>query len=296
MIHTTHQYKIGDNVEPPLVSIILPTYNADEFIGDAVESILNQTYHNIELIIIDDGSTDDTKSILEKYSNQIKYLYQDNRGPSEARNTGIKMAKGELIAYQDADDTSLPNRIEQEVTFLLDNPECSMVYTGVSTIYMGGRTKRQLTTPHNQFLLLQRNYIPCGTVMHWKNALNIVGMWNENIDWDLWVRISEKFQIGCIQKCLYNRVIHKNNISSGRGRLKNRLIDLQMFNDRYERKKELWIYFKIQRISMECKLIKVLNLKNNRIETIFFACLNILFNKIEKTIHFISEKRKKDDL
>lgn len=269
----------------PLVSVIVPTYNAGKFIDDMVKSILNQTYQNIELIIVDDGSTDNTKNILEKYNTQIKYLYQDNQGPSEARNTGINAANGEIIAYQDADDISLLNRIAREVVFLLDNPKYSMVYTGMTNIYVDEHVEKRPAVSYNPFLLLQTNYIPCGTVMHWKDILDDVGMWNENIDWDLWIRISEKFQIGCIEECLYNRRIHAHNISLARGRLKNHLIDLQMFKDRYNRKKEWWIYFKVKRVSVECELIKILNFKNKRAEMIFFTCLNILFNKIEEMIY-----------
>jgi glycosyltransferase involved in cell wall biosynthesis len=269
----------------PLVSVIVPTYNAGKFIDDMVKSILNQTYQNIELIIVDDGSTDNTKNILEKYNTQIKYLYQDNQGPSEARNTGINAANGEIIAYHDADDISLPNRIAREVVFLLDNPKYSMVYTGMTNIYVDGHVEKRPSTPYNPFLLLQTNYISCGTVMHWKDILDDVGMWNENIDWDLWIRISEKFQIGRIEECLYNRRIHAHNISLARGRLKNRLIDLQMFKDRYNRKKEWWMYFKVKRVSVECELIKTLNFKNKRAEMIFFTCSNILFNKIEEMIY-----------
>ena len=277
----------------PLVSVILPTYNTAEFIEEAVESILNQTYQNIELIVIDDGSTDNTREILEKYVDNIVYVYQENRGPSEARNTGISMSHGDLIAYQDADDTSLPNRIEKEVEFLLRNSKISLVCTGMVNVYEDGSVKHHPATHCDLFSLLQANCVICASTMHWKNVFDKVGMWNENVDWDLWIRISEKFQIGYIPDCLYHRRKHKHNISTIRGRLKNRLIDLQMFENRYKRKKEIWIAFKIKRISIECKLLRIIRFKNKRLEVIFWYGFRTFSNMIEKMIYIIEREVKK---
>ncbi len=91
--------------ENPLISVIIPTYNRANFLGEAIESVLSQTYKNLEVIIIDDGSTDDTRQLIEKYTDKrIIYLYQEHGGTSAARNKGIQEAKGEYIAFLDSDD------------------------------------------------------------------------------------------------------------------------------------------------------------------------------------------------
>ena len=98
----------------PKISVIIPTYQHADFLGDAIDSVLAQTYKDYELIIVDDGSTDGTREIVAAYGNQIKYIYQDNRGLSAARNTGILASKGEYIGLLDADDVWLPNKLEME--------------------------------------------------------------------------------------------------------------------------------------------------------------------------------------
>ncbi|KAB2867528.1 MAG: glycosyltransferase family 2 protein, partial [Bacteroidales bacterium] len=99
----------------PLISVIIPTYNAERFIIETLTSVINQSYTHWECIIIDDGSTDSTKEIIDEYckaDNRIKYYYQKNSGPSVARNVGVKIALGEYIQFLDSDDVLLPERFE----------------------------------------------------------------------------------------------------------------------------------------------------------------------------------------
>jgi glycosyltransferase involved in cell wall biosynthesis len=112
------------------VSVIIPTYNSAEFIIQALDSVLNQTYTNYEVIVIDDGSTDNTRQILEPYQFKINYIYQKNQGVAAARNKGIEVAKGELIAFLDADDLFLPQKLQQQVAILNAQPEIGMVISG----------------------------------------------------------------------------------------------------------------------------------------------------------------------
>ena len=102
----------------PLVSVIVPTYNRAGIIGETIENIFQQTYPNIELIIVDDGSADSTQSVLASYGQRIKWTTQPNAGPSAARNRGIAMAEGEIIAFQDSDDLWHPTKIERQVSLL----------------------------------------------------------------------------------------------------------------------------------------------------------------------------------
>jgi glycosyltransferase involved in cell wall biosynthesis len=100
------------------VSVIIPAYNRTGIIRDTIENIFQQTYGNIELIIVDDGSTDDTQSVLRSYGGRIQWATQENAGPASARNHGIRMAKGEIIAFQDSDDAWHPAKIERQVSLL----------------------------------------------------------------------------------------------------------------------------------------------------------------------------------
>lgn len=115
----------------PLVSIVVPVYNGSKYIKAAIESIFEQTYSNYEVIVVDDGSTDNTREILKAYEEHIYYLYQANQGSASARNLGIKVAKGELIAFLDADDYwSIPKKLEKQVACFNDDPKLGCVNTG----------------------------------------------------------------------------------------------------------------------------------------------------------------------
>ncbi|NJM20678.1 MAG: glycosyltransferase family 2 protein [Richelia sp. SM1_7_0] len=105
-------------MSPPKVTVIIPTYNRAHLIKDAVESVLNQTYQDFELIVIDDGSTDNTKEILTIYGNKLRHIFQENQGRSAARNYGINLAKGEYIAFLDSDDVWFPDKLERQVAIL----------------------------------------------------------------------------------------------------------------------------------------------------------------------------------
>ncbi len=113
-------------MKKPYVSVIVPVYNGVKFIAEAIESICAQNYHPLEIIIVDDGSTDDTSKIVQSYKN-IRYIYQPNQGVAAARNTGIKNSSGELIAFLDADDCWAPNKLNVQVDCLLMHPNIGYI-------------------------------------------------------------------------------------------------------------------------------------------------------------------------
>ena len=118
------------SVPLPTVSVIIPTYNHGCFISDAIESVLAQTYRDVEIIVVDDGSTDGTEQIVAQFGNRVRYIWQENRGLSAARNTGIAHAKGRLINFLDADDWHAAEFLEQLITRLDANPTLDGIACG----------------------------------------------------------------------------------------------------------------------------------------------------------------------
>ena len=115
------------NFNLPLISVIVPVYNGDRYLAEAIESVLVQDYHPIEIIVIDDGSTDRTRQVAESFQKHIHYIYQLNRGAANARNTGLKIANGELIAFLDADDTWESKKSNLQLDIFADNPSTEIV-------------------------------------------------------------------------------------------------------------------------------------------------------------------------
>lgn len=206
-----------------MVSIIVPTYNYEKYICDAVDSILNQTFKDFEIIVVDDGSTDDTYKVLEKYDDRIVYLYQENSGPASARNLGIKKSKGKYICFLDADDMFLPNKLEKQVALMEKERKIGLIYSNYlcidernSRILKHYRCKK--FSDHRVAFnnLLTYNYINTSTVMIRKACIGKVGLFNEKYsyleDYDLWVRIGKDYGIDCIHNPLVKTRSHKNNL------------------------------------------------------------------------------------
>jgi len=121
------------NSKKPLVSIVIPTFNNRNYVVDAVKSALEQTYENVEIVVVDDGSTDETKDVLKSYieGDKIRYIYQENKGLAGARNTGINVAAGEYVALLDADDLFKPEKIEGQIAHLMECKDCDFSFCDV---------------------------------------------------------------------------------------------------------------------------------------------------------------------
>lgn len=192
-----------------LVSIIIPSYNMAAYLREAVDSALAQTYRSIEIIVVDDGSTDDTKRIVEPYirDKKIIYIHQANKGLAGARNTGIKNAHGAYIAFLDADDLFAPEKIAEQVSALEKNPEFGVCYSDLThfTDPPSPRLRRAGTTPrvfyHHRYRypsgdlfepLLHRQFINPLAVLFRRDVCESYGVFDETLrrseDWDLWLR------------------------------------------------------------------------------------------------------------
>lgn len=120
----------------PAVSVVIATYNRGEYLVATLQSILAQTFRDFEIIVVDDGSTDDTRRVVESYGLRVRYYHQHNRGPSAARNLGVAQARAPWIAFQDSDDLSLPNHLETFYKYVEKHPDTGMVFANGE--YLGG--------------------------------------------------------------------------------------------------------------------------------------------------------------
>ena len=181
------------------VSVIIPAYNKADFTVLAIRSVLNQTYKNIECIVVDDGSTDDTYDKIFPYDAQIKYIYQFNKGASSARNRGIIHASGDYIAFLDCDDMYLQSKIEFSVNYM-NSRKIGMVYNDAFLIDKNNKLIG-LYRPKKVNLLFHNSI--CNSVMIRKEVFKKVGLFDEELftcaDWDMWLRIEEHYRIGHIK-------------------------------------------------------------------------------------------------
>ena len=222
-----------------LVSAIIPTYNRIDLLKDAINSVLNQTYKNIEIIVVNDGGSDRTEEVLQSYirQNKIKYIYQNNKGLSAARNTGIKNAKGDLIAFLDDDDTWDEIKIQLQVKKLKNNQDAIMCTCGVKINYL--YTKMSYNNyPNIEDItfdkMLFRNYMGISScILVWAKIFNEIGYYDETLpareDYDFHIRISKHYKVTYVNKVLVNYLIHENpnkQMNSGIERFKiaNKLI------------------------------------------------------------------------
>lgn len=195
----------------PKVSVIIPTYNREKFIGEAIQSVLDQTFQDFEVIVVDDGSTDRTGDVVQAFaSEKVQYVYQSNRGRSNARNHALGLAKGRYIAFLDSDDLYLPDKLALQVDYMDSHPEIGMVYTSAYCIDENGvRTKDEYEATvsgwvyeHIAFFVPVTITLP--TVMVRKEVFDKVGEFDEAMerfeDTDMWRRISKHYQINALHE------------------------------------------------------------------------------------------------
>ncbi len=180
----------------PLVSIVTPSLNQGRFIGDTIESVLGQDYPRIEYIIVDGGSTDETLTLLQSYSNRLRWISEPDGGQSAAINKGWQQTTGEIVAWLNSDDTYLPGAVSQAVAFLQDHPEVDAVYGDCDYIDLKGRFLRPYPARPFDYLEMVRtavNYIPQPATFIRRRALEPLGYLDETLhyimDFDCWLRL-----------------------------------------------------------------------------------------------------------
>ncbi|MBP6261998.1 MAG: glycosyltransferase [Nitrospira sp.] len=171
----------------PRVSVVIPTYNCARFLGQTIDSALRQAYRDFEIIVVDDGSTDDTQQVVAVYGKTIRYVYQSNQGASAARNVALSIASGEFIAYLDADDLWIADKLSRQVEYMDDHPACGFLHTEVSVIdeqnkVLHTRFNYETNRPVPQGLcireLLLRSHIQTLTVLERRTAFDDAGMFD----------------------------------------------------------------------------------------------------------------------
>ncbi len=215
----------------PLVSVICPAYNCAPFIAAALESVFAQFYRPMEVIVVDDGSTDETPELLKKYPD-VRYFRQANRGPSAARNSAIRAAQGELIAFLDVDDLWTAEKLTEQVAALQSQPQAGMCFADMRLFSDGGADEPTMFQKYRldaKFFghprvvdqplakLVTMNFIPTSSVVARRAALLQAGGFDEQFrkaeDWDLWLRMTLDRPIIYSAKLLTLKRVHEVNTS-----------------------------------------------------------------------------------
>ena len=210
----------------PLVSVVIPTYNYGRFVCTAVDSALSQTFQPLEVIVVDDGSTDDTRERLSQYGDHIRYIYQVNKHLSAARTTGIRAARGEFIALLDSDDLWAPEKLARQVALLLQYPELGAVGTEKFCIDINGNRLPDMDATDGgvEFVELSlRDFLefsplcPSATMMR-RRCFDEVGCFDETLrsveDMEMWLRVRARYPVFKLTAKLTGFRVHPTSMST----------------------------------------------------------------------------------
>jgi glycosyltransferase involved in cell wall biosynthesis len=212
----------------PKVSVVIPAYNAESYLAETLQSVFAQSYSDYEVIVVDDGSNDGTRQVMESFKPRIKALRKANGGPASARNLAIDKSAGEYIAFLDSDDLWVEEKLQMQVEFLDANPDVGLVY-GEALMFSGDGDDKRIegrigyTGDPSFRLLLYGDFIPNSTVVIRRACVEKVGLLNESRelvaveDYEYWMRIARSFPIAAISKPLtYYRLRDGNLMGNGR--------------------------------------------------------------------------------
>ena len=215
------------NLNEPTVSIVVPAYNAAPFISDALQSIQDQTYRDYEVIVVDDGSTDETAQVVSSFPS-VRLLRQKNQGAAAAKNSGISAARGSYVAFLDADDTWMPSKLELQLAFLNDNPELGMAISEHIIVEEDGREwvsdKRLLFEGDPVRNIFLNSVVATPTVVIRRHVFSDVGLFDESLlcaeDENFWMRVGMRYPIGLLQQPLTKVRVRSSSITRQQGVLR----------------------------------------------------------------------------
>jgi glycosyltransferase involved in cell wall biosynthesis len=215
----------------PIVSVIIPAFNAAPFVGRAVRSVLSQTHRALDLIVVDDGSTDDTTKVLRGFGDQIRWFAQANRGPAAARNLGLAHARGEVVMFLDADDWILPHKLERQLPLVREHAAAHWTYcdieyvnekggpVGLASERFGYTTRPALggwLFPQ----LIHGNFIPVHAPLIRRACVDAVGVFDEDPDmvgledWEFLLRLADRFEASYAPDVLGGCLVRSGSLSA----------------------------------------------------------------------------------
>lgn len=212
------------------ISAIIPAFNCERYVAEALESVFHQSYPPEEVIVVDDGSTDGTREAVKPYQDAIIYVYQKNAGEPAARNTGIRHASGQFIAFLDADDLWLPEKLELQMDYLEKRAEVGLVYSDMKIFDQHGIVRESVKewlkmSPPSGYIfpqLFAETLFGSGTVVFRKACIEKVGLFDETFfvgsDYEMWLRMARHFQFGYLDKPLLMYRHHPAMATRGPGK------------------------------------------------------------------------------
>ncbi|WAK01143.1 glycosyltransferase [Methylobacter sp. YRD-M1] len=209
----------------PLVSIIIACYNGERFLAEAIDSVIEQNYEPIEIIVIDDGSSDRSREIVQSYPN-VQYYYQENKGVCYSRNKGMNECHGDYLIFLDQDDRLPVGRIIEDILCFQQFPDCAFIFGWTKEIDKNGNFRVSYNIPNLEkadyiTMLKGDALIPPGTVTFCTDKLKSVGGFNQILktseDFDLYLRLSRKFSIHCHNRITLEYRRHEDNWSNRYG-------------------------------------------------------------------------------
>jgi glycosyltransferase involved in cell wall biosynthesis len=222
---STAEFAVAASEETPLfVSVIIPCYNQAQFLSEAIESVLGQTYRRWEVVVVDDGSTDDTSGVARRYP-QVRSIVQLHQGLAAARNTGVRHSRGCYVVFLDADDRLLPRALEIGVEHLAANPKAAFVsgrHRRIAADGTGLERKNEPVVQEDHYLaLLRGNYVGMhGAVMYRRDALEAAQGFDPSLpcceDYDLYLRLARRFPVACHEELVAEYRLHGANMSRNR--------------------------------------------------------------------------------
>lgn len=216
---SAHRHEVAGRV-----TTVITSYNKGPYLADAIDSALLQDYGDQEIIVVDDGSQDDTRQVALQYGERIRYIYQENQGCPAAKNTGIQAGNGEFVAILDGDDRWRPGKLTKQVAMLRQSPEVALVFTDrlkfneqrvtLASNWLNHTPRRGWVLDH----LLLDNFIAVSTVVARRRCLEDVGLFNPQqriaSDFDLWLRLTRKYQVDYVDEILMEYRVGIDSIGS----------------------------------------------------------------------------------
>jgi glycosyltransferase involved in cell wall biosynthesis len=254
----------------PAVSVVIATYNMARYLGEAIASVLGQTMDDLDVHVVDDGSTDNTRELVARFAGdpRVHYYWQSNAGQTRAKNCGIRNSRGALLAFCDADDMWRTDKLERQCALFDDAPEVGVVYSRcVKLLETGAQIEaaEPLYFPSGRVTaeLFKYNFVPFGTAVVKRTCFDRLGDFDERyrmgIDWELWLRLSTQYEFRFLDAITYVYRVWPGQMSSNwRGRYEHCFRIMDDFLSRHPRAvpkhvvREAWAHSYVERARVRC--------------------------------------------